>query len=58
MKDEHRSYAALVDHTAPPEDGRSPAPDEFNVADQTSKQQVHPKDAEKTVNIAKNLTEK
>jgi len=56
-KDEHRSYAALVDHTQPPEDGRTSAPDEFNPADQTMKKQVHPKDVDKTVNIAKNLTE-
>ena len=58
MKDEHRAYAALVDHTAPPEDGRTPAPAEFNAADQMAKQQVHLKDAEKAVNVAKNLTEK
>ena len=58
MKAEHRAYAELVDHTQPPEDGRSAAPDEFNPADQTSKQQVHPKDVDKTVNIAKSLTDK
>ena len=58
MKDEHRAYAALVDHTQPPEDGRTPAPDEFNPTDQTSKKQVHPKDVDKTVNVAKNLTDK
>ena len=57
MKDEHRSYAASVDHTKPPEDCRTPAADEFNPADQTSKKQVHPTDVDKTVNIAKNLTE-
>ena len=56
MKDEHRSYAALVDHTAPPDDGRTPASENFNPADQTSKTQVHPKDVDKTVNVAKNLT--
>ena len=58
MKDEHRAYAASVNHTLPPEDGRTAAPDEFNPADQMSKKQVHPKDVEKTVNIAKNLTDK
>ena len=58
MKDEHRAYAASVNHTLPPEDGRTPSAEEFNPADQTSKTQVHPKDADKTVSVAKNLTDK
>ena len=58
MKDEHRAYAASVNHTLPPEDGRTPSAEEFNPADQTSKKQVHPTETAKTVNVSKTLTDK
>jgi len=58
MKDEHRTYAASVDHTQPPEDGRTSTPGDFSPIDQTSKKQVHPSDADKTVNVANNLDSK
>ena len=49
--------AASVNHKLPPEDGRTPAPEELNPAEQTSKKQVHPKDPSKTVNVSKSLTD-
>nr|XP_051209872.1 uncharacterized protein LOC127327129 [Lolium perenne] len=56
VRDELNAIDAITDHTQPPADNRNTIPDEFDVAKEAKKHQVHPSDPKKTVNISADLT--
>nr|XP_051211406.1 uncharacterized protein LOC127328882 [Lolium perenne] len=55
-KEELNAVDAIRDHTKPPADNRNVRYDEFDVAKEAKKLQVHPSDPKKTVNISADLT--
>ena len=57
LKDEHKAFAARVDHKKPPEDGRKSTGEEFDTKAQTSQAQVHLTDPTKKVNVSNDLNE-
>ncbi|KAK1665460.1 hypothetical protein QYE76_053619 [Lolium multiflorum] len=54
--EELNAVDAITDHTKPPADNRNVRSDEFDVAKEAKKQQVHPYDPKKTVNTSADLT--
>jgi hypothetical protein len=55
-REEHNAVDAITDHTKPPADNRNVRSDEFDVAKEAKKHQVHPSDLKKTVNTSADLT--
>ena len=54
-REELNAIDAITDHTKPPADNRNVRSDEFDVAKEAKKQQVHPSDPKKTVNTSADL---
>ena len=55
VKEELNALDVVTDHTQPPADNRNVKSDEFDVAKEAKKQQVHPSDPKKTVNTSADL---
>nr|XP_051201677.1 uncharacterized protein LOC127315209 [Lolium perenne] len=56
VKEELNANDAITDHTQPPADNRNTKSDEFDVAKEAKKHQVHPSDLKKAINASADLT--
>ncbi|KAK1680069.1 hypothetical protein QYE76_040917 [Lolium multiflorum] len=54
-KEELNALDVVTDHTQPPGDNQNIKSDEFDIAKESKKQQVHPSDSKKTVNTSVDL---
>lgn len=55
-KEELNALDVVTDHTKPPANNRNVRSDEFDVAKEAKKQQVHPSDPKKIFNTSADLT--
>jgi hypothetical protein len=56
VREERNALDLLTDHMKPHADNRNTKSDEFDVAKEAKKHQVHPSDPKKTINPAADLT--
>ena len=56
VREELNALDVVTDHTQPPADNRNTKSDEFDVAKEAKKHQVHPSDPKKMVNTSADLT--
>jgi hypothetical protein len=55
VREELNALDVVTDHTQPSTDNRNAKSDEFDVAKEAKKHQVHPSDLKKTVNTSSDL---